>query len=194
MRIVSRRLITPPASEPVTLVEAKDYARVIPDADDALVTGLIKAAREQVETILRRALMPQTWSIQLSDFPYGAVKLPLPPFQSITAVRYTDTTGAPKTVPSTTYRVDLDGDYAAFGIDYEAYWPVDSSDRFPIAIEYLAGYANAAAVPESIKIAIKILVAHLYNNREPVVVGTSAQLMPLSVDRLLSGYRVWEFA
>jgi len=43
------KVSTAPASEPITLAEAKLYLRVDTTADDALITALITAARETVE-------------------------------------------------------------------------------------------------------------------------------------------------
>ena len=66
MRLV---LITPPASEPVTLAEAKLHARIQHDEDDALVASLIVAARRHCETCLKSALVTQTWTLYLDSFP-----------------------------------------------------------------------------------------------------------------------------
>ena len=43
------RLITPPAAEPVTLDMARLHTRAEAAEDDALLTALIKAARQQGE-------------------------------------------------------------------------------------------------------------------------------------------------
>lgn len=194
MRVVERRLITPPASEPVTLDEAKAYARVSDAADDDLITTLIKAARERVEAITWRAIMPQTWALTLTGFP-DRLRLPYPPFQSVSAVRYFDETGIQRVLGSSIYRVDPDDDSAIIGLAVDQDWPELDSDRpYPVTLEYIAGYADAASVPDSIKIATKIIVTHLFNNRELVIVGTSASPMPFSADALLNPYRVMGFA
>ncbi|MFN3910782.1 hypothetical protein [Hyphomonas sp.] len=41
-------VITPPAGEPLSLQAAKDFLRLGTDAEDALVTELIRAGRSQV--------------------------------------------------------------------------------------------------------------------------------------------------
>jgi Phage gp6-like head-tail connector protein len=66
MRLV---LVTPPAVEPVTLVDAKLHARIEFPDDDALVTSLITAARRYCETAIRAALVTQTWKLMLDSFP-----------------------------------------------------------------------------------------------------------------------------
>ena len=49
--------LSPPASEPISLAEAKQYLRVERDADDELVAALIAAARNAVELSTRRVLI-----------------------------------------------------------------------------------------------------------------------------------------
>jgi uncharacterized phiE125 gp8 family phage protein len=58
-------LLDPPASEPLSLAEAKNYLRVEHGADDALIAAMIAAARIQVESLTRRALVTQSWRIVL---------------------------------------------------------------------------------------------------------------------------------
>lgn len=46
-------------------------------------------------------------------------------------------------------------------------------------------------LPPAITAAILLMAGHLYANREGVVTGTIATALPLSVQFLLSPYRVW---
>ena len=43
-------VVTPAASEPITLTEAKNFLRVDGTDDDTLITALISAAREMCES------------------------------------------------------------------------------------------------------------------------------------------------
>jgi uncharacterized phiE125 gp8 family phage protein len=43
-------LVTPPAIEPVGLTETKGYLGVLDPAEDALISNLIAAARQEVES------------------------------------------------------------------------------------------------------------------------------------------------
>lgn len=65
------QIVTAPTSEPVSLAEAKGYLRVDSDlsADDATITGLIAAARQDAEKITWRALITQTWKLVADRFP-----------------------------------------------------------------------------------------------------------------------------
>jgi hypothetical protein len=62
-------LQTPPSAEPVTLAEAKLFCRIdIPD-DDALVGGLVRAARQYVENAYNRQLVSAAWMATVDRFP-----------------------------------------------------------------------------------------------------------------------------
>ena len=62
-------LVTAPASEPVSLTEAKAHLRLDSADDDSLITALIRSARETAEAHMRRALVSQTWRLSLDRFP-----------------------------------------------------------------------------------------------------------------------------
>ena len=70
---------TAPASEPVTLAEAKVQCRVDTSDDDAYITSLIVAARTYVEDILDISIMGQTWEARYDAFPLWEIILPRPP-------------------------------------------------------------------------------------------------------------------
>ena len=72
------RQLTPPESEPVTLEQAKGFVRVDTDADDALLSLLITAARQEAEAITGRALGESTWAISLPSLS-GMLEVPLVP-------------------------------------------------------------------------------------------------------------------
>ena len=79
------KLVTAPAAEPVTLVEAKTHLRLDTSSDDTYVSALITAARERVELFLRRALITQVFEFAVDDFPAydRAIDLPRPPLRSV---------------------------------------------------------------------------------------------------------------
>jgi uncharacterized phiE125 gp8 family phage protein len=50
---------------------------------------------------------------------------------------------------------------------------------------------NRPRVPPRVREAILMLAAHLYNNRETVLVGVTAQELPFGLLDMLSDYRAW---
>ena len=82
----SLRLVTPPASPPVSLAEAKAFLRVDHDAEDDLIAGIIAAATNLLDGrtgILGRCLEAQTWELAIDRFPSAEVQLPLGPVVSV---------------------------------------------------------------------------------------------------------------
>lgn len=67
-------LTTAPTVEPLTLAEAKTQLRLESSFtdDDALVTAMCEAVRQYAETICRRSLVAQTWTLLLDQFPRPA--------------------------------------------------------------------------------------------------------------------------
>lgn len=68
------RVVTAALSEPVTLAEAKAHVYAVHDEDDALLTGLIAAARESVERQTGYALAAASYEWT----PEGSRTSPLP--------------------------------------------------------------------------------------------------------------------
>jgi hypothetical protein len=61
--------ISPPANEPVSLMEAKLHLRVEHDDEDLLIGVLIGAARIAAENECRRSFVTQQWKLFLDAFP-----------------------------------------------------------------------------------------------------------------------------
>src|SRR5713226_3401115 len=61
---------TPPAAEPISLTDAKNFLRVEITDDDTLIGYLITAAREAVEAFTGRSLVNKGYLQCLDSFPY----------------------------------------------------------------------------------------------------------------------------
>lgn len=191
------RLLTPPASEPVTLTQAKAHLRIdAGNTDDALITAMLAAAREAVESHTGRALMPQTWQMRLPGFPsdQNAIDLRFAPTISVTELRIVDPGGTEAVVASTAYQVETpSGPQAPPGRLLPApgtSWPATQADATgAVRVTFQAGYANADAVPAALKAAILLMLGELYEHREASAVRPP-QDVP-AVARLLAPLRVW---
>lgn len=183
-----RNQTTAPATEPVTLAEAKVHLREDGTAQNDWITASIVAAREQVEKLTWRALVTQVWDIYYSDFPVGGepFRLPLPPLQSVDAITYVDTDGTTQTLASGNYQVDEYAEPAVVRAAYNTSWPeVRDETLKAVKVTITAGYGAAADVPDRYKQAIYLLVGHWYANRESVVVGTISKELEQTVKYLL---------
>lgn len=186
------QLITAPATEPITLAEAKLHLRVDGEDENSLITAQIAAARQAAENFMGRSIISQTWRGVLDAWPTSdVVELRRPWVRSITAVRYIDVAGTQQTLPNTEYRLVDRGedDYGRLQPAFGKSWPGVRDDAAVIEIDFVTGWASAGAVPESIKAAIKFLVGHLYANRESVVQGTIVSEVPQAFHALLWPHR-----
>jgi len=184
------KVVTPPTTEPISLTEAKLHCRVDETADDALITALITVAREEVQRMSYHALMPQTLELVLDRWVHPIV-LPYPPLTSVTSIKYVDEDAVETTWASTNYLVSVDRIPALIVLKPNKELP--SATLYPqeaIRVRYVAGYATAAAVPQSLKQAMLLLIGHWYENRENTTVGAIARDIPFGVDALCRNYRL----
>jgi len=183
-------LTTAPAVEPLTQTEVKNYLRVDSDIteDDALITALIVAARRYCETFTRRAFITQTWTMYLDRFPANRwyITLPKSPLQSVTSIKYYDIDGTLQTWSSSKYEVDSsDTIPARVSLAESETWPSTRVQANSVQILFIGGYGAAAAVPDTIKSAMYLLVGHWYENREAVTLAGTPKEVPMAVDALL---------
>lgn len=207
-------LLTAPALEPVTIEEVRSQCRETDTSNDGLFAGYLLAARQLAETRTGRSLVAQTWVETFDeDWPRLAqhhehherwvhrarrvIMLPRPPLQNVVSITYVDTDGATQTLDPTQYRV---GTRQLIGVIEQAYqvcWPAVRRQIDTISVQYVAGYASPGEIPEGIRQAILLLVAHFYRNREATVISASKMSvseLPLGVDALLAPHWVpWVF-
>lgn len=186
------KLITPPAPI-VTTAEIKKHVRAeyFTD-DDGYLEACIAAATDHIDGKdgwLGRAIGTQTWDYVLDEFPSDGIRVPLPPLQSVTYLRYMH--------PDTGLETDLtvDTDYLVDTYSEPGWimpgangWPATADTVNAVRVRFIAGYETA---PHAIKHAIMLLAAHYYENRESVVLDARPTVLPQAVDALLYPRRNW---
>lgn len=181
------KLITAPASEPITLSEAKSQLRVDWNDEDADINGYILAAREYCEGIQNRALITQTWDLWMDSWPSkDRFNVPLPPLQSVASVKYYRTDNAEYTMAASDYFADDKSEPGRLVLAYGKSWP--STTLRPVngvVVRFTAGYGLAASVPQKVKQAMLLLVTLMYEKRLPVVEGKIVGEVPFAVSSLL---------
>jgi len=174
-----------PAVEPITLPEMKAYLRLDDDGQDDLVAGLIRAARLMVESASRRLLIEQGWRIVMDRWPQGGrILLPLSPVLAIDSVKVLDAAGVATEIAPASVALDAASDPPCMFVSDA---PEPGKARHGIEIKLRAGYgASPDAVPETLKLAIKILVAHWFENRGDVV---GEQVLPPDAMALVAPFQ-----
>jgi uncharacterized phiE125 gp8 family phage protein len=161
---MSAFLLTPPAIEPLTLAEAKQFLRVEHTDDDATIASLIATARTQVESMARCALIAQTWRLVRDAWPVGGrIVLKRGPLFSVVAARVFDAAGNAITVDPETFALDK----ASAAIAAPPWsLPVPGRSAAGIEIDVVLGFGStAASVPEPLRQAVRLLLTHWYENR-----------------------------
>ena len=179
------------ATEPITTAEAKTHLVVDHSDDDTYIDTLVAAARGFVQEYTGRQLVTATYTMDMEGFPVeDYIQLPYPPLQSVTSVKYYDLSDSQQTFASSKYNV-ADASPGRIRLVSGESWPQVYPQRSQaVEVVFVAGYGAASAVPDDIKHAIKLLVGHWYESREAVVVGTSANTIPFTVQALLSPYKI----
>jgi uncharacterized phiE125 gp8 family phage protein len=192
------RLITPPSIKPLTLTEAKAHLRIDTPDEDTLITLLIDAATTHVDGptgFLGRALVDQTWDLILDTFPLNEILIPLPPLIQVTQVNYDDTAGVQHTLPTDQYTVDNAREPGWILPTAPSAWPATFAGINAVRIRFRAGYVDLTNspppdVPGDIKAAMLLMLGSLYANREQVVAGQAAVVLPWGADQLLRRKRI----
>lgn len=161
-------VLTPPASEPVSLAEAKLFLRIDHDVEDELIATLIAAAREAVEAGCGRALITrrvrESLDIWRRDAVGGAL-LSVGPATAVVAVRLIAPNGSESVIDSDRYR--LDGARDRPRLVFEAGLPATLRSAGGVEIDYDAGLADE---PEDLPVALRLAVLHvtatLYETRQ----------------------------
>lgn len=193
-RLTFKRL-TGPAAEPVTRDEAKAWSRIDTAFDDSLIDALIKRAREHCEAITRSQFITATYALLMDGFPTACrpdvyrvterregtdIVLPRPPLVSVQSITYLDEAGATQTVTASDYVLSTYDAPGRIALANGKTWPSTLCQLNAVTIAYTAGYgATATEVPESIKLAMSLLIAHWYENREATA---SAAALPKEMD------------
>lgn len=184
-------LLRAPETEPISLTEIKSYLRIEAEevGEDGLLHALIAAARLTVEAASGRILLSQGWRLVLDRWPLsGVIRLPLAPLIACEAIRVRSADGEVSLLPASAYWLDAQGEPGRIVLTERPPRP----GRAPggIEIDVTAGYGAAAAdVPETLRQAVRLLVAHWYENRGDAAEGPSGPPLPADVVALVAPFR-----
>lgn len=153
-------LVTPPASLPVTLEDARLHCRVDHYDDDTLLATLIGAATGHLDGwtgVLGRCIMPQTWRVTACS---GDVVLPMPDVTAATVDDVPVTVTASALGPVVTLAADGDVEFTC---------------------------AMPAGLLDTARVIVLLLVGHWYARREAA--GEALAETPMAVDMLAASLR-----
>ena len=187
--MASYKLITPPTAYPVTIVQAKQHLRIDHNDDDLALDMMISAAIERFEQSTGRVLMSQTWDYVGDAIPDdGTIRLFKCPADTLTSITVdingTDTDVAPTDVY-------FDNVSMPARIVHKTTWPAIVNRPGSVRVRFTAGSASAELVPKAIRVALLMMVAHMYEHRHEVI-DTSLSITPQAVETVMDMYRISE--
>lgn len=185
------RVVTPPATEPVTLEEARLWSQMDPDdeSQNAMLLLLITAAREYAENYTNRAYVNRQYELRYPYFPSHDIELPMPPLVSVDYITYTDANGVDQTLGGSPdeFQVELYREPARIKPLYGEVWPSTLGHAIDeVRIGYTAGYgAGVKNIPKALRIWIQQRVTTFDCKREAMKKSTDVALDRNMVDGLL---------
>ena len=203
-----------PSTEPISTAEAKSHLRVDVSDDDTLIGTIVASARRACEEHTNRALITQTWTMFMDFFPFtgaGAplwegtreapetilggqaryIEVPKPPLVSITSIKTYDDDDAASTFASSNYFVDTATEPGRVALRSGQSWPIPTRTINGVEVIFVAGYGDAGSnVPDDLLRGMYLLIGHMYENREHVVVGSSVSELPFSVQSFWDPKRI----
>lgn len=206
----SRRLVTPPVGEPLTVKLAKLHCIVFHTKDDLLFPIWISTARQKAEELSGKCCLTQQWEFGFSSFPALTESLYIPgrPLQSVDSITYIDEfgveqdygtlSGSPAVIEE--YELIQDNEAPRIQLKYGKEWPT-VAPNMDVAVKVLCtlGYEDDAEAfaantqAQHIRSGMLLLVAHFNENREAVVIteGRSDAIeIPLGIKSLLYNPKV----
>lgn len=191
------RVIQESTTEPITIEEAGFNLRADDDGNSPptyieadLIARLIKTARTVSEQTVEQSLVVKTLELSLPCL--TITQLPWGPVRQIVSVNYVDSDGVDQVLPSSDYKFTQVNSRTLLVPAYGVTWPTARYDFDSVQVRYLVGYPSDDSppqqVPEPIRMAMHLLIAHFYENREATTSGRVE--LPLGVQRLLGNYRL----
>jgi len=171
-------LVTPPAADPVSVLDIKSHLKIDGALEDPMLLRYLQGALGNLEGRdgwLNRAFISQTWDWTLDGFPCGAaLRVDLAPLRSVTFIQYLDTNGVGQVLSPTAYSIDTKSEPGwiapAYGTTFPSAMPVFNS----VTIRFVCGYGDGpSSVPAPIRLALLGMVGDVYEHRvtEGVIPG-----------------------
>lgn len=166
--------------------------------EDEDLAAWISTARELSEDFTGRVWIDSTWEMLICDWPCGGLLIPKGPLIAINSIEYLDADNVYQLADSADYRFAQDEPPRIFWEPSTPIYRGATARHDSIRLELRLGYPgagspnDAAGVPNLAKQAIRMMVAHWYENREAVATETRQQPseMPYGFERLLQPLRI----
>jgi len=166
--------------------------------DTALATANITAARRVAEHYTWLALGRRTLEGVLDGFPCDgeAIRLPMPPVESVTSIKYLDGKGSLQTLSTAAYTLSPYDKRTVF-LNFGYSWPVTQAQREAVQVHFACGFDNVESppvgfvLPKEVRSALLLMVAWLHEHRGDEMDPDDIQ--PPAAKALLNTVKQWGF-
>lgn len=180
---------SPTYADVISTADLKAFLRVTHSDEDTLIEAMRAAAIQHIESFCNIRLGDRRAIMYLDDFPQ-TMEVPVGPVNTINSISYA--TGAATTDTLSTANYYVDTNRVPARITFINFPSIYQYSHQGVQIDMDFGYAEAD-VPEGIVHAIKLLVSHMYELRQPEVTGTVTTKVKIGLEALLNPYRVISF-
>ncbi len=183
-------VVTAPTIEAITVAQASDHVRVDSTADQEYIAALIPVGRQYVEDMTGKVCSRATFRVVAASWSdLGGLTLPImrAPLVAVTSVKYYASGSTTQTTMDTAdYTVCTATEPGSITI---ATAPAVATRPDAIEIVFTAGPERPEQSPPALRHAIKMMVAHLYEERAPVSVQELKEI-PHSLHALIETQRI----
>jgi len=172
----------------ITVADLKAHLRVTHTQEDTLISALRSAAISWVEEHCNIKLGSYTARGYLPD--WRVAYFPIGPVTAITEVKYQTTADKDYDTDLTTLGTTLwytDEITQPARIAFRDYPTTYDYALTPVVVTFTAGYTT---MPAPVLQAIRLLVAHMYENRQEEVIGTITTRLKFGLEALLNPFRI----
>lgn len=176
-----------PEEYPVLQEAAKEHLRFLEADDDAEISLLIRASYEAICNGTGRRLAPETWTWSFNPRANTeAIDLPIAPVSEITAISFWDAAGVETVGVPGDFLLIADADRPCVRPVAGKTWPVTDRREAAVTLTLTVGETSC---PDELKLAMLMMLDHLYHHRSAVSVGESVAVMPMGVEYLVNQHR-----
>lgn len=193
-------LVTAATVLPITRDDlAKVHIRVEHADEDAYLDHLIHAATQEALNYTETAFLPTAYKdsyeigfpCKTTENPRAAIEFWKTPVLTVDEIRVYAGEDYDQTIviaPETYTVANAEGGNCSIVYPKKRRWEheLEGEEQLYVEIDYTAGYADAASVPEDIKHAILLIVGDMYERREDYV-----RMLPTASRMILKKYKMY---
>ncbi len=173
--------VVPPAAEPISLAQAKQFLRLDEDevGFDAELGILIAGARGDVEAVTSSRMVLQTVDIAADSFD-DLDRLSVGPVTELVSVAYRDRNGHEQSIPLED--LELFGAVLEQGVRMApgSRWPIALRVKGAVRVRVIVGYGeNGEGIPDAVRTGLLLQIRALFDGGE------------IDLDRWVVNDRIW---